>query len=65
MWKVKHFTGGTNKQALAFLDDEITQWLNDEQIGEIREIKEVFGQVASGSIGGGEPAIFISIWYQK
>ncbi len=65
MWEVKHFTGGTNKQALDFMDNEIKQWLNENQVGEIKAIKEFFGQSQSGAVGAAEPAVFISIWYQK
>jgi hypothetical protein len=64
MLTVKHFVCGTTRSGLAYLDNELNEWIKENKITEIREIRESFGQAPTGMSGAAENVLFISVWYQ-
>ena len=61
---VKHFVTGTTRSALVYLDGEVNQWIKEEKIADIKEIRECFGQAPTGMSGTSENVLFLSVWYQ-
>ena len=64
MVAVKHFTGGTTRSGLKFVDDEINNWMKEQKITNVKFVEEVFGQAPTGMSGAQENAIFTSVWYE-
>lgn len=64
MWEVKHFVGGTTREALKFLDNEVKEWFREAGVKQIIQVTECFGQ-APTSGGKLDNAIFVSIWYRS
>jgi len=62
--KVKHFIGGASHKALEYLDEDINRWLKENNVQEIKNVQESFGQSPVGMHGNREGVIFISIWYR-
>lgn len=63
MWEVKHFVGGTTKEALKFLDNEVRDWFREAGVTQVIQVTETFGQAPSGG-GKIDNALFVSIWYR-
>ncbi len=64
MLNVKHFVAGTTRNALVFLDNEIKEWIRENKVTEVKEIRETFGQAPTGMSGATENVLFVSIWYE-
>ncbi|HLS28867.1 MAG TPA: hypothetical protein VK041_09470 [Opitutales bacterium] len=62
--KVKHFIGGASHLALEYLDEDINRWLEANNIQNIENVQESFGQSPVGMNGNPEGVVFISIWYR-
>lgn len=64
MIEVKHFVGGTTRNALKFLDDEIKNWFRESGVTQVLQMNETFGQAPTGMGGSMENSLFIAIWYR-
>ena len=61
---VKHFVCGTTRSALTYLDGEVSGWIKEEKVTDVKEIRECFGQAPTGMSGSSENVLFLSVWYQ-
>ena len=64
MLTVKHFVCGTTRSALTYLDGEINEWIKENKITDVKEVRECFGQAPTGMSGASENVLFLSVWYQ-
>jgi len=64
MLTVRHFVCGTTRSALVYLDNEVNEWIKENKITDVREIRECFGQAPTGMSGSSENVLFLSVWYQ-
>ena len=48
----------------AYLDNEVNEWIKENKITDVKEIRESFGQAPTGMSGANENVLFISVWYQ-
>ena len=64
MLTVKHFVAGTTRSGLVYLDSEVNEWIKEQKITDVQEIRECFGQAPTGMSGASENVLFLSVWYQ-
>ena len=64
MLTVKHFVAGTTRSGLVYLDGEVNEWIKENKVTDITEIRECFGQAPTGMSGSSENVLFLSVWYQ-
>lgn len=61
--KVKHFISGASYASLEYFDEDMNKWIEENNIRDIRNVQEFYGQAPVGMSGHQENVIFISLWY--
>lgn len=64
MLKVKHFICGATHAALEYFDEDVNSWMEKNNIREIKQVSEFYGQSPVGMSGHQENVLFISLWYE-
>lgn len=62
--KVKHFICGASHASLDYFDEDMNRWMEANNIREIKNVQEFYGQSPVGMSGHQENVIFISLWYE-
>ena len=64
MLMVRHIISGLTHKGIQFLDEEINDWLKNNEVA-VKDIKELYVRAPTGMSGTIEDAIIISLWYES